>query len=157
HRREDLIDLGAIRHVAMAVGRAGVLGHDLAAGVIHVEGHHLRALTGVGPHRRGTDATGRSRYDDSLARQLHTRPPQHRPGLLSRHGGYGIWEKTIFTRPRAPRMAVEDLILVSIDDHIVEPADMFERHVPAPWRDDAPRLMLGDDGIERWIFQDRAT
>ena len=28
-------------------------------------------------------------------------------------------------------MRVDDLILVSCDDHIVEPPDMFEGHVPA--------------------------
>ena len=28
-------------------------------------------------------------------------------------------------------MQVEDMILVSIDDHVVEPPDMFEDHVPA--------------------------
>jgi hypothetical protein len=27
-------------------------------------------------------------------------------------------------------MNVDDMVLVSIDDHIIEPADMFERHMP---------------------------
>jgi predicted TIM-barrel fold metal-dependent hydrolase len=54
-------------------------------------------------------------------------------------------------------MDVDDLVLVSIDDHIVEPADMFERHVPARWKADAPRLVRGDDGKERWIFRERVT
>ena len=54
-------------------------------------------------------------------------------------------------------MDVDDLILVSIDDHIVEPAGMFDRHVPPKWKDDAPQLVPGDDGIERWIFRGRAT
>ena len=27
-------------------------------------------------------------------------------------------------------MNLDDLILVSIDDHVVEPPDMFERHAP---------------------------
>jgi hypothetical protein len=49
-------------------------------------------------------------------------------------------------------MRVEDLVLVSIDDHVVEPADMFERHVPERFRDQAPKLIMGDDGIERWTF-----
>ena len=31
-----------------------------------------------------------------------------------------------------------DMILVSIDDHVVEPPDMFERHVPANFKDEAP-------------------
>jgi predicted TIM-barrel fold metal-dependent hydrolase len=51
-------------------------------------------------------------------------------------------------------MKPEDLILVSIDDHVVEPRDMFERHVPGRWRDAAPRMVTGDDGLERWVFGD---
>jgi predicted TIM-barrel fold metal-dependent hydrolase len=51
----------------------------------------------------------------------------------------------------------EDMILVSIDDHVVEPRDMFERHVPERWKDQAPRIVEGDDGIERWVFQDQTA
>ena len=36
-------------------------------------------------------------------------------------------------------MQLDDMILVSIDDHMIEPPDMFEKHVPAKWRDQAPR------------------
>ena len=34
-------------------------------------------------------------------------------------------------------MNVDDMIILSIDDHTIEPPDMFERHVPA-----APRFGL---------------
>ena len=54
-------------------------------------------------------------------------------------------------------MQLEDMILVSCDDHVIEPPDMFERHVPDRWRDQAPRSVLGDDGIERWWFQGVAS
>lgn len=50
-------------------------------------------------------------------------------------------------------MRVEDLILVSIDDHIVEPPNMFDRHVPDRWKDQAPRLIIDDRGFETWTFQ----
>ncbi len=50
-------------------------------------------------------------------------------------------------------MEMDDLILVSVDDHAVEPADMFERHFPARLRAEAPRVAITDDGRERWIFQ----
>ena len=50
-------------------------------------------------------------------------------------------------------MRAEDLILVSIDDHIVEPRDMFDGHVPARWKDQAPKCVAGADGIETWVFQ----
>ena len=50
-------------------------------------------------------------------------------------------------------MKVEDLILVSIDDHVVEPPDMFDRHTPAKYRDRVPHVVKGDDGLEKWLFE----
>jgi predicted TIM-barrel fold metal-dependent hydrolase len=46
----------------------------------------------------------------------------------------------------------EDLILISVDDHICEPADMFDAHVPARYRDQAPRVVVGDDGSQQWWY-----
>jgi predicted TIM-barrel fold metal-dependent hydrolase len=48
--------------------------------------------------------------------------------------------------------SVDDLVLVSVDDHIVEPPDMFERHVPAKYRDRAPRIEERD-GAQMWVFE----
>jgi predicted TIM-barrel fold metal-dependent hydrolase len=50
-------------------------------------------------------------------------------------------------------MHVDDLILVSIDDHVVEPPDMFDRHAPAKYRDRVPQIVMGDDGNEKWLFE----
>ena len=50
-------------------------------------------------------------------------------------------------------MHVDDLILVSIDDHVVEPPDMFDRHSPAKYRDRVPHVIIGDDGNEKWVFE----
>ena len=50
-------------------------------------------------------------------------------------------------------MHVDDLILVSIDDHVVEPPDMFDRHAPAKYRDRVPHIIIGDDGNEKWVFE----
>src|SRR5439155_11299337 len=44
-------------------------------------------------------------------------------------------------------MNVDDLILVSIDDHVVEPPDMFDRHAPAKYRDRVPHVVKSDDGL----------
>ncbi len=49
-------------------------------------------------------------------------------------------------------MHVDDMILISIDDHVVEPRDMFERHVPERYRAEAPRLVEAN-GTEVWSFQ----
>ena len=47
---------------------------------------------------------------------------------------------------------VDDMILVSIDDHVIEPRDMFDHHVPAKYKSLAPKSVLNDEGIERWQF-----
>jgi predicted TIM-barrel fold metal-dependent hydrolase len=54
-------------------------------------------------------------------------------------------------------MDVSDLILVSVDDHVVEPADMFEQHLPASYRsrDDVPHVIRTDAGDDVWVYDDR--
>jgi predicted TIM-barrel fold metal-dependent hydrolase len=49
-------------------------------------------------------------------------------------------------------MNVDDLILVSVDDHLVEPPDMFDGHIPAKYKGDAPRVVRHDDGSDVWVF-----
>jgi predicted TIM-barrel fold metal-dependent hydrolase len=49
-------------------------------------------------------------------------------------------------------MRPEDMILVSVDDHVVEPPDMFEGHVPARFKDRAPRVVRKSDGSDVWVF-----
>lgn len=51
-------------------------------------------------------------------------------------------------------MHQDDLILISVDDHIIEPPDMFVNHLPAKYRDDAPRLEHREDGTDVWRFRD---
>jgi predicted TIM-barrel fold metal-dependent hydrolase len=48
----------------------------------------------------------------------------------------------------------EDLILISVDDHIAEPATMFDAHVPARYRDRAPRVVRDANGSEQWWYGD---
>src|SRR5665213_1293508 len=50
-------------------------------------------------------------------------------------------------------MNVDDMIIVSIDDHVIEPPDMFDAHVPERYRDQAPRLLRDEHGMDQWIFQ----
>ena len=54
-------------------------------------------------------------------------------------------------------MQLDDLILVSIDDHVVEPPDMFRRHVPAKWAEQAPHVVVGDNGVDQWVYRGRPT
>jgi predicted TIM-barrel fold metal-dependent hydrolase len=51
-------------------------------------------------------------------------------------------------------MRAEDMILISVDDHICEPADMFDAHVPARYRDRAPRVVTDERGFQQWWYGD---
>jgi predicted TIM-barrel fold metal-dependent hydrolase len=42
--------------------------------------------------------------------------------------------------------------IISVDDHLVEPADMFEGRLPARLRDRAPRIVVDRRGREVWEF-----
>jgi predicted TIM-barrel fold metal-dependent hydrolase len=47
----------------------------------------------------------------------------------------------------------EDLILVSVDDHVVEPPTLFDAHLPDKWKEFAPKSVRKDDGTDVWVFQ----
>jgi hypothetical protein len=53
------------------------------------------------------------------------------------------------------RMRAEDMIIISTDDHIVEPPHLFTSHVPAKYKDQAPHVIELPDGQQRWKFVDR--
>ncbi len=52
-------------------------------------------------------------------------------------------------------MRADDMILISVDDHIAEPADMFDGHVPAKYRDVTPRVETDDQGFQQWWYGDK--
>jgi predicted TIM-barrel fold metal-dependent hydrolase len=52
---------------------------------------------------------------------------------------------------------IEDLILVSIDDHFIEPPDMYKNHVPAKWANEVPKVVRNEQGIDEWVFQGERT
>jgi hypothetical protein len=39
---------------------------------------------------------------------------------------------------------VDDLILISVDDHLIEPPDIFVNHLDAAYQDRAPKLVRND-------------
>src|SRR5579871_3785578 len=51
-------------------------------------------------------------------------------------------------------MNKEDMMLISVDDHTVEPPDMFKNHLSKKYIDDAPRLVHNEDGSDMWKFRD---
>ncbi len=50
-------------------------------------------------------------------------------------------------------MDANDMILVSVDDHVIEPPTMFDAHIPEKWRDQAPRVKEDDNGSQYWEFE----
>jgi predicted TIM-barrel fold metal-dependent hydrolase len=51
-------------------------------------------------------------------------------------------------------MHVDDLIMVSVDDHLVEPRGLFDGHLPDRYRDQAPRVVRNSAGDDIWVFGD---
>ena len=50
-------------------------------------------------------------------------------------------------------MQLEDMILVSVDDHVVEPPGLFDNHLTPEWKAKAPRLGRKGDGTDVWVFE----
>ncbi len=50
-------------------------------------------------------------------------------------------------------METNDLILVSVDDHVIEPPTMFDAHISAKYRDQAPKIMEDESGSQYWLFE----
>ncbi|MEO6124684.1 MAG: amidohydrolase family protein [Ilumatobacteraceae bacterium] len=51
-----------------------------------------------------------------------------------------------------PERRDREYLIVSVDDHIVEPANAFEGRYPADLVDRAPRIVQADDGSEHWLY-----
>jgi predicted TIM-barrel fold metal-dependent hydrolase len=50
-------------------------------------------------------------------------------------------------------MDINDMVLVSVDDHVVEPPDVFEGRLPARYADLAPKFITRDDGTNAWVYE----
>ena len=49
-------------------------------------------------------------------------------------------------------MDADDLIMISVDDHVVEPPEMFRHHIPERFAGQAPKIVRRDDGSDVWEF-----
>src|SRR5690606_9404716 len=63
---------------------------------------------------------------------------------------------TSHRQPRGTGMQVDDLILVSVDDHVVEPPDLFEGRLSKKAAERAPRVERLESGREVWMFEGSA-
>lgn len=52
-------------------------------------------------------------------------------------------------------MQLEDMILVSVDDHVVEPPDLFDQHLGPQHRHKAPKVVRREDGSDVWEYAGR--
>lgn len=49
-------------------------------------------------------------------------------------------------------MQMNDMVMVSVDDHVIEPADMYEGRMPARFRDRAPKVVRSSKGRDIWTI-----
>ena len=47
---------------------------------------------------------------------------------------------------------LDDYILISVDDHLIEPPDLFVNHLPAKYLEAAPKLVRNEEGSDVWVF-----
>jgi predicted TIM-barrel fold metal-dependent hydrolase len=66
-------------------------------------------------------------------------------------GGNAVTEATFLPDPE-PRD--RKYTLISVDDHLIEPAHVFEGRMPAHLQDDAPKVVTLDGGKETWVYED---
>jgi len=50
-------------------------------------------------------------------------------------------------------MQMNDMLLISVDDHISEPPDMFKNHLSGAELESAPKLMSDRNGKDVWVYQ----
>ena len=54
-------------------------------------------------------------------------------------------------------MQLDDMVLVSVDDHVVEPPHLFDGRLPAKYVDLAPQFVTRDDGTNAWSTRTRRS
>jgi predicted TIM-barrel fold metal-dependent hydrolase len=52
-------------------------------------------------------------------------------------------------------MRPEDMIMISVDDHVVEPPGMFDQHLTPEWKARAPKVVRLRNGCDVWQFEGR--
>jgi predicted TIM-barrel fold metal-dependent hydrolase len=65
----------------------------------------------------------------------------------------GVAPVTILPDPLPARRRYS---IVSVDDHLLEPGDLFERWLPVKFRPGAPRIIERDDGAQSWLIDGKA-
>ena len=53
-----------------------------------------------------------------------------------------------------PERRARRYTIISVDDHLCEPPDLFEGRLPKRFSDRTPRVVETDEGTEAWLFED---
>jgi hypothetical protein len=69
---------------------------------------------------------------------------------------------TTMERPRAtflpePEPAEVRYTLISVDDHVIKPPDLFDGRMPKALADVTPRVVELDDGVQGWLCSERCS
>ena len=99
------------------------------------------------------EAPGDGQVGDAMAQVVedgHRGDPTN-VGVSQREGdSMSTTTSDLFLPEPEPREVLATII--SVDDHLVEPADMFEGRLPASLQDRAPRIVVDERGHEVWEF-----
>ena len=53
-------------------------------------------------------------------------------------------------------MEINDMVLVSVDDHVIEPPNLFEGRLSRRAAERAPHIAIQANGREVWMFEGQA-
>lgn len=53
-----------------------------------------------------------------------------------------------------PEPRTRSFTIISVDDHLIEPAHLFEGRMPAHLQSAAPKVVTMEDGRETWVYED---
>ncbi len=74
-------------------------------------------------------------------------------------GNLGSWQRgdgpPRFSLEPEPAAEAVRYRIVSVDDHLVEPPDLFSKRLPKKMQDAAPKVIEADDGREYWLIDSR--
>jgi len=65
------------------------------------------------------------------------------------------WNESSATLLPDPESRAIGVPIISVDDHLIEPPDLFEGRLPATLQDGAPRVMDDEAGNQSWLFESR--
>ena len=70
---------------------------------------------------------------------------------------YGAASAAMPAPRREPGPRPRPLIIVSVDDHLLEPPDMFTGRLPARFGNGAPHVEHDDAGVDWWVTDGERT